>query len=73
MLSLIATGIMVGLVLGTAKALEVPLVRYFGNSEVSLWNYFTEHGVEVFGLEFAALALLSLLTTYIAMRKHLRV
>ncbi len=73
LLSFIATGIMIGLVLTGAKALDVPLMQYFGQANLSLWEYFTNNAFLIFGGEFLALSVLSLLTTAFAMRKHLRV
>ncbi len=73
LLSLLATGVMAGVVLVSTKALDVPLMQYFGQVNVSLWAYFTSNALIIFGGEFLALALLSSLTTVFAMRKHLRV
>lgn len=72
-LSLIATAAVAAVVLGMAKGLDIPLVQYVGNTEVSLWQYFSSNALMIFGAEFLALALLSVLTTAFAMRKHLRV
>lgn len=72
-LSLLAAGLVAAVVLGMAKTLDVPLVQYVGNTDVSLWEYFSVNGWTIFGAEFAALAVLSMLTTAFTMRKHLRV
>lgn len=72
-LSLLATAVVATGVLAAARALDVPFMRYFGEVHVSVWQYFSTHAVELFGMEFIALAVLSLLTTFVAMRKHLRV
>ncbi|HCC84058.1 TPA: hypothetical protein DEP96_04400 [Candidatus Uhrbacteria bacterium] len=72
-LSLLATGIMTGVVLASTKALDVPLMQYFGQANLSLWSYFTSNALVIFGGEFLALAILSVLTTVFAIRKHLKV
>lgn len=73
LLSLLATGLMAGVVLASTKALDVPLTQYFGQANLSLWSYFTSNAWLIFGAEFLGLALLSVLTTVFAIRKHLRV
>lgn len=73
LLSLLATIIMTGVVLASTKALDVPLMQYFGQANLSLWSYFTSNAVVIFGGEFLGLAILSVLTTVFAIRKHLRV
>jgi cell division transport system permease protein len=72
-LSLLATGIMTGVVLASTKALDVPLMQYFGQANLSLWSYFSSNAVVIFGGEFLTLSALSILTTVFAIRKHLRV
>ena len=49
------------------------LTEYFGESHEDVAGYFIENGIELFLMQFAALALLSLLTTAYAMRRYLRV
>lgn len=73
LLSLLATGIMAGIVLASSKALDNPLMQYFGQANLSLWDYFTGNALVIFGGEFLALMMLSIFTTMFAMRKHLRV
>ncbi|MBI1908227.1 FtsX-like permease family protein [Candidatus Uhrbacteria bacterium] len=73
LLSFIATGVMAGVVLLGAKTLDNPLMQYFGQASLSLWDYFTQNALIIFGGEFLALSVLSILTTAFAMRKHLRV
>ncbi len=73
LLSLLATVIMTGVVLASTKALDVPLMQYFGQANLSLWSYFTSNALVIFGGEFLGLAILSVLTTVFAIRKHLRV
>lgn len=73
LLSFIATGVMAGVVLLGAKTLDNPLMKYFGQAGLSLWDYFTQNALLIFGGEFLALTILSVMTTAFAMRKHLRV
>lgn len=72
-LSFIATAVMAGVVLFSAKTLDNPLMKYFGQANLSLWDYFTQNAFMIFGGEFLVLTLLSVMTTAFAMRKHLRV
>lgn len=72
LLSLIATAIVSAGVLVSSRAFDAPLAKYL-EVDVGIWEYFSTNGVAVFGAEFAALAVLGLLTTFVAMRKHLRV
>lgn len=72
LLSLIATVIVSAGVLASSRAFDAPLAKYL-EVDVGIWEYFSTNGVAVFGAEFAALAVLGLLTTFVAMRRHLRV
>ncbi|MFH1712144.1 MAG: hypothetical protein ABH846_02825, partial [Patescibacteria group bacterium] len=54
-------------------ALEPWLISYFGEVDVSAKAYFFDNAVIIFGGQFLALSILSLLTTMYAMRKYLRV
>ncbi len=72
LLSLVATIVVGAGVLFSARAIDAWFMRFF-EVDWSVWNYFSAHGPALFALEFAALAGLSLLTTFVAMRRHLRV
>ncbi len=72
LLSLVATLVVGAGVLFSARAIDSWFMHFF-EVDWSVWNYFSAHGPALFAVEFAALAGLSLLTTFVAMRKHLRV
>lgn len=73
LLSLLASAVVIALVLGLSKTLDAPIQSYFGAASISVWEYFSTHGLYVFGLQFVVLTVVSLLTTWLAMRRHLRV
>lgn len=72
LLSLFATAIVGAGVLVSSRAFDAPLAKYL-EVDVGIWEYFSENAAAVFGAEFIALAILGLLTTFVAMRRHLRV
>ncbi len=71
--SAIATALMIGMSFATFRALDPWLTRYFANIETGLTSYFIQNGLLIFGAQFICLSLLSLVTTYVAMRRYLRV
>lgn len=71
-LSFIATAAVAGVVLATAHSIDGWFLHYF-EVDISVWQYFSANGFTIFGAEFLALSILGLLTTYVAMRRHLRV
>lgn len=71
--SLFATALIITLVFIALGALDPWVSRYFGDVNVSLQTYFYENALVIFGTQLAALSLLSLVTTYLAMRRYLRV
>lgn len=71
--STIATAIIVGAVFASLGALDPWMAQYFGDIEVNLRQYFVDNWLLIFGSQFAALTVLSLVTTYLAMRRYLRV
>ncbi len=72
LISLLATVIVAVGVLVGSRAFDAPLARYL-EVDVGIWEYFSTNAWAVFGAEFAVLAMLGLVTTYVAMRRHLRV
>ncbi|MCH8049162.1 FtsX-like permease family protein [Patescibacteria group bacterium] len=71
--SIVASAVMVVAVLLVIGALEPWMVNYFGEVDVSAKDYFIDNAVVIFGGQFVALSILSLLTTMFAMRRYLRV
>ncbi|MBI4599105.1 hypothetical protein HY734_02830 [Candidatus Uhrbacteria bacterium] len=68
-----ATGIAAAAVFGTSRVLAPRLQAYFGIVQADLFAYFATHPLPVFGLEFAALSALTILSTAFAMHKYLKV
>ncbi len=71
--SLFSTIAVIGLMALLLRPLDPWVARYFGDVDVHLADFFWSQGWQIFGLEFAILLLLSILTTAFAMRKYLRV
>lgn len=70
--SLAATAIVAGLAAGGLQALEPSMRRFFSGIDIGLSAYYWQQAVLIFGLQFLALAVLSMATTWVAMRKHLK-
>lgn len=70
--SFLATVIMMVMLFGALSAAKPQMSGYFGDASVTIFTYFEQNALVIFGLQFIALALLSLLTTGFAMRKYLK-
>ena len=70
--SFCATILMVGITFGILGISKVQITGYFGDASESIFSYFQENALFIFGWQFLALAILSLLTTAFAMRKYLK-
>jgi cell division transport system permease protein len=70
--SLAATVLMAGGLAALLKFLEPQIRSFFAGVDVSLTSYYWENAVAIFGLQFLALATLSMITTLFAMRKYLK-
>lgn len=68
-----ATTFSVVVIIFGLNSLEPKLVVFFGESGTNVAGYFIDNAVLIFGSQFLALSLLSILTTMFAMRKYLRV
>jgi cell division transport system permease protein len=73
LLSLIALAIVFLIVYPTLAILEPKFGFYFGGETIGLINYFEQNGWQIFGLQFVGLAVLTLFSTSLAMRKYLKV
>ncbi len=73
MYSLFATLIVVAFALFGLGTLEPWLATYFGDTDMTVVNYFRDNAWLIFGSQFLALSILSVLTTMFAMRRYLRV
>lgn len=71
--SVVSVGIILILLTIALGALDPWIAKYFGDVNVQTAEYFRENGPLVFGAQFFVVTFLSLLTTYFAMRKYLKV
>ncbi len=71
--SLVATIIMTLVILVAIGVTDPWMMRYFGEIDVSVKEYFFKNAILIFGLQFLVMSILSLLTTLFAMRRYLRV
>ena len=71
--SLIATAIIIGIVFLFLTTFETRIANFFGEVDISVFSYFFDNGLLIFGSQFAVLTVLSLLTTWFAMRNYLKV
>lgn len=67
--TILAAGAMFGLVYFGQPYLS----QYFGAGEVDLYGYFLRNGIYVFAAEFAFIFILSVISSWFAVRKYLRV
>jgi len=67
-----ATIIMIAITFGILGTSRSQITEYFGDASNSIFAYFQENALFIFGWQFLALAILSLLTTAFAMRKYLK-
>ncbi len=73
LMSSIALAITLIMLFPALAALEPQFGVYFGTQSAGLMEYFTQHGLVIFGLEFMGLVLVSIFSTILAMRRFLRV
>ncbi len=73
LLSCIALGITLCIVYPTLAALEPKFGSYLGGQTIGLIDYFEQNGWKLFGLEFVGLIMLTMFSTWLAMRKSLKV
>ena len=73
MLSFVAMGVTVGVMYPVVALIEPQFNIYFGSESVGLVQYFAQNGLTIFGLEFLALVVITMISTSLAMRKYLKV
>ncbi|MBU4315428.1 permease-like cell division protein FtsX [Patescibacteria group bacterium] len=71
--SLLSTLAIVIIIFVALGASHVQMIGFFGDAGEQIIQYFKDNAIIIFGLEFAGLAMLSLLTTAFAMRKYLKI
>ncbi len=59
--------------IGVLKTIEPRLAFFFSDANIGVYDYFTVNAPWIFGAEFIGLLVLSLMTTWLAMRRYLRV
>lgn len=70
--SFLSTLVMVVIIFAIFGASQAQMSLFFGEAWQGTVNYFQDNAFSIFGLQFLALALLSLLTTAFAMRRYLK-
>ncbi|MCR4311830.1 MAG: ABC transporter permease [Candidatus Uhrbacteria bacterium] len=68
-----ATLLMAGATYLALSAAETQIAAFFVGVDVSVLDYFVQNGFAIFGLQFVALVVLGVATTWFAMRRYLRV
>jgi len=71
--SILATVIVSAIVLPSIAALDPKLNLFFSGYSMGIVPYFQKNGWMIFGSELAGLTVINLFSTYVAMRRHLRV
>jgi cell division transport system permease protein len=71
--SLLAVGLTAGIVLPATAFFQPYIQNFFGSPSVDLYGFYTVNWLKIFGLQFAAVALMSLMTTKLATARYLRV
>lgn len=71
--SAFATAIVAAITLPSIAALDPRINLFFSGSSAGIASYFQKNGWMIFIGEFIGLTLINLLSTYVAMRRHLRV
>lgn len=71
--SFLATVVVLGVVFALIGPLESWLNLYFETGAIQIVDYFYQNGLVIFGLQFIALSLISMISTSFAMRKYLNV
>lgn len=73
LVSLLSVLMVVAIVYPTLAALEPKFGFFFADRTIGLIDYFEQNGWKIFGIQFAALVILTMFSTSLAMRKHLKV
>lgn len=71
--SLLAVGIVAGIVFPTVAAIDPGLSAFFGGESVGLLAYFQTNWLAIFGIQLAVLTVINMVSTTLAMRKYLKV
>jgi cell division transport system permease protein len=73
LLSLFSVLIVMAIVYPTLALIEPKFSQYFGSGAGGLTSYFEQNGVLIFGAQFIALLFVTMVSTALALRKHLKV
>lgn len=73
LLSLFSVLIVMAVVYPSLAFIEPKLNQYFGSDTTSLVSYFEQNGWMIFGAQFIALLFVTMVSTSLALRKHLKV
>lgn len=72
-MSLVSVLVVIALVYPTLAFLDPKFHQYFGGEETGLVTYFEQNGWWIFGAQFLALLVITMASTGLAIRKHLKV
>lgn len=72
-LSILSIAIVIAIVYPSLAFIEPTFNQYFGSGTTGLVSYFEQNGFMIFGLQFLALLVVTMGSTALAMRKHLKV
>ncbi len=71
--SLFATLLVIGVLAPILSFIEPYLSNYFNGANVALIDYFTINGLAIFGSQFVIMSVLSILSSWVAMRRYLHI
>ncbi len=71
--SLFAVAIVAGIVFPAVAVIDPNLTVFFGGESVGLLSYFQKNWYVIFGIQLAALTVINMVSTTLAMRKYLKV
>ena len=72
-LSVLSIVLVIAIVYPTLALIEPKFNQYFGSGTTGLVSYFEQNGLMIFGSQFLALLVVTMGSTALAMRKHLKV
>ncbi len=72
-LSAITVMLVIAIMFPTVSFLNLRLGAFFGGADLGLIQYFEANGLLIYGVQFAGLVFVTCLSTYLAMKRYLRV
>jgi len=72
LMSLVATGLTVAIVMPTLQAIEPSISTFFGGASVGLYDYYAINWLQIFGAQFVGLAIIATIASALALGRYLR-